>query len=275
MNTPENPMNLPAAVPALPVDLSGQRVIITAGASGIGAALADAFAERGARVHLCDVDEQALANSRHARARANVGSRDEIDRYMQTALSHLGGLDVLVNNAGIAGPTAGIADVSPDDLDATLDINLASQFHTVRHALPALREAGGGSIINISSVAGRMGLPMRTPYAATKWGVVGLTRSLAIELGPLGIRVNALLPGLVAGPRIERVIAARAKNMGLSVEEQTRLELSGVSLRQFVRAADIANMALFLASPFGAMVSGQAISIDGDLQSLPWHPPAQ
>lgn len=274
MDQPETLMNTAASFSALPVDLSGKRVIVTAGAAGIGAALADAFAERGARVHLCDVDEQALAGCRHAWARADVSRRDEIDRYMQTALSHLGGLDVLVNNAGIAGPTAGIADISAQDLDATLDINLASQFHTVRHALPALREAGGGSIINISSVAGRMGVPMRTPYAATKWGVVGLTRSLAVELGPLGIRVNALLPGLVAGPRIDRVIAARAKNMGLTVEEETTLELSGVSLRQFVRAADIANMALFLASPFGAMVSGQAISIDGDLQSLPWQPPA-
>lgn len=144
----------------------------------------------------------------------------------------------------------------------------------MRHALPALREAGGGGIINISSVAGRMGVPMRTPYAATKWGVVGLTRSLAVELGGYGIRVNALLPGLVAGPRIDRVIEARARNMGVTVAEETGLELAGVSLGQFVRAADIANMALFLASPFGAMVSGQAISIDGDLQSLPWQPPA-
>lgn len=259
---------------ALPVDLSGRRVIITAGASGIGAALADAFADRGARVHLCDVDDGALAHCRHAWSRADVSRRDDIDRYMQTALAHLGGLDVLVNNAGIAGPTASVTDIEPADLSATLDINLASQFHTVRHAVPALREAGGGSIINISSVAGRMGLPMRTPYAASKWGVVGLTRSLAVELGNYGIRVNALLPGLVAGPRIDRVIAARARTMGLTVEEETKLELAGVSLRQFVSAADIANMALFLASPFGAMISGQAISIDGDLQSLPWQPPA-
>jgi NAD(P)-dependent dehydrogenase (short-subunit alcohol dehydrogenase family) len=247
--------HVPGDISALPVDLSGKRVIVTAGAAGIGAAIAAAFAERGARVHVCDVDEQALAASPHPKSRADVSRREDIDRYMQEALAHLGGLDVLVNNAGIAGPTAGIADIAPRELDATLDINLASQFHTVRHALPALRAAGGGSIINISSVAGRMGVPMRTPYAATKWGVVGL-------------------PGLVAGPRIDRVIEARAKNMGLTVEEETRLELSGVSLRQFVRAADIANMALFLASPFGAMVSGQAISIDGDLQSLPWQPPA-
>lgn len=259
---------------ALPVDLSGRRVIITAGASGIGAALADAFAERGARVHLCDVDDGALSRCRHAWSRADVSRREDIDRYMETALAHLGGLDVLVNNAGIAGPTASVTDIEPADLSATLDINLASQFHTVRHAVPALREADGGSIINISSVAGRMGLPMRTPYAASKWGVVGLTRSLAVELGAYGIRVNALLPGLVAGPRIDRVIAARARTMGLTVEEETQLELAGVSLRQFVRAADIANMALFLASPFGALISGQAISIDGDLQSLPWQPPA-
>jgi NAD(P)-dependent dehydrogenase (short-subunit alcohol dehydrogenase family) len=173
--TVKNPV--PADIGALPVDLSGKRVIVTAGAAGIGAAIAGAFAARGARVHVCDVDEQALAACPHPHSRADVSRRDEIERYMDDALSRLGGLDVLVNNAGIAGPTAGIGDIAPQDLDATLDINLAAQFHTVRHALPALREAGGGSIINISSVAGRMGVPMRTPYAATKWGVVGLTRS--------------------------------------------------------------------------------------------------
>lgn len=268
-------MNTTTLAASLPVDLSGKRVIITAGGAGIGAAIADAFADRGARVHLCDVNDAALKSCRHPWRRADVSKRDDIDSYMQTALAHLGGLDVLINNAGIAGPTAAIADIEPEELAATLDINLASQFHTLRHAAPALRAAGGGSIINISSVAGRMGLPMRTPYVASKWGVVGLTRSLAMELGPHAIRVNALLPGLVAGPRIDRVIAERAKTMDLTVEEETKLELAGVSLRQFVQASDIANMALFLASPYGAMISGQAISIDGDLQSLPWQPPAE
>ncbi len=159
--TVKNP--IPEDIGALPVDLAGKRVIVTAGAAGIGAAIAGAFAARGARVHVCDVDERALVACPHPWSRADVSRRDEIGRYMGEALSHLGGLDVLVNNAGIAGPTAGIGDIAPQDLDATLDINLAAQFHTVRHALPALREAGGGSIINISSVAGRMGVPMRTP----------------------------------------------------------------------------------------------------------------
>ncbi|AUL45972.1 short chain dehydrogenase [Bordetella trematum] len=257
---------------ALPVDMTDRRVIVTAGAGGIGAAIAAAFAERGARVHVCDVDEAALQACPHACARADMSRREEVEAYMARALDWLGGLDVLVNNAGIAGPTAGIAEVDPQALAATLDINLQAQFHTVRLALPALRESGGGSIINISSVAGRMGVPQRTPYAASKWGVVGLTRSLAVELGHEGIRVNALLPGLVAGARIGRVIEARARNMGVSVEEETRLELAGVSLGRFVQPGDIANMALFLASPFGAMISGQAISIDGDLQALPWQP---
>lgn len=262
------------------------RILITGASDGIGAEMALQLARHHQQSlqltlaarnldNLQSVADQCQAHGAQLLAvPTDVSDEAACRALVAQSAQQFGGLDVLVNNAGIAGPTAGIADIAPQELDATLDINLASQFHTVRHALPALRAAGGGSIINISSVAGRMGVPMRTPYAATKWGVVGLTRSLAVELGGYGIRVNALLPGLVAGPRIDRVIEARARNMGLTVEEETRLELSGVSLRQFVRAADIANMALFLASPFGAMVSGQAISIDGDLQSLPWQPPA-
>lgn len=145
--TTKNP--IPGDIAALPVDLTGQRVIVTAGAAGIGAAIAGAFAARGAQVHICDVDERALAACPHPWSRADVSQRDQIDRYMQEALARLGGLDVLVNNAGIAGPTAGIADIAPQELDATLDINLASQFHTVRHALPACaRPAAAASSIS-------------------------------------------------------------------------------------------------------------------------------
>lgn len=251
--------------------MRGKRVVVSAGAAGIGAAMAKAFSDNGAAVFLCDIDEQALSNCPYPCMKADMGDEQQVQAFMEKALEALGGLDILVNNAGIAGPTAPITGVTPQALDQTLHINLASQFHAVRLAVPALKASGGGSIINISSVAGRMGLPNRTPYAATKWGIVGLTKSLAMELGADNIRVNALLPGLVSGPRIDRVMAARAEQLGISVDEEIQRELAGVSLQCFVSAEDIANMALFLASDFGARISGQAISIDGDLQTLPWR----
>jgi NAD(P)-dependent dehydrogenase (short-subunit alcohol dehydrogenase family) len=134
--------------------------------------------------------------------------------------------------------------------------------------VPALREAGGGSIVNLSSAAGRFGFPLRSPYAAAKWGVVGFTKSLAIELGPDRIRVNAILPGLVAGDRIRRVIEAKAQAKGVSFREQEEEALGNVSLRSYVTPHDITNMALYLCSPFGATISGQALAVDGDMQSL-------
>ncbi len=200
--------------------------------------------------------------------RADCGQVAEIDAFMDRALDHLGGLDVLVNNAGIAGPTKKVEEITPEELDATLRIDLASQFHCARRAVPALRQAGGGSIVNLSSAAGKFGFRLRSPYAAAKWGVVGFTKSLAIELGPDGIRVNAILPGLVEGPRIRNVIRAKAAAAGISDNEQTERALSVVSLRCFVTQQDIANMALYLSSPFGATISGQAISVDGDIQAL-------
>ncbi len=252
----------------LPVDLTGQRVAITAGAAGIGKAMADSFAARGARVFLCDLDEVALAASPHAKMRADMGERAEAEGFIAAALAELGGLDVLVNNAGIAGPTAPVEEIQPEDLDRVLRIDLEAMFHTARCAVPALRAAGGGSIVNLSSVAGRLGFALRSPYSAAKWGVVGFTKSLAIELGPEGIRVNALLPGAVAGERIQRVIAAKAEAAGISFEEQEKKLLVN-SLRSYVTAQDVANMALYLCSPFGATISGQALSICGDQPYLP------
>ncbi|MBV9782768.1 MAG: SDR family oxidoreductase [Acidisphaera sp.] len=252
----------------MPVDLTGLRVAITAGAGGIGRVMADSFAARGARVFVSDVDEQALAECGHPGLRADAGRLTDLEAFMDGALSHLSGLDVLVNNAGIAGPTARVEDVRPEELDATLRVDLASQFHCARRAVPALREAGGGSIINLSSAAGRFGFALRSPYSAAKWGVVGFTKTLAIELGPDGIRVNAILPGFVDGPRIRSVLRAKAEAAGISEHEQTDIAMRQVSLRCFVTQQDIANMALYLCSPFGATISGQALSVDGDIQAL-------
>ncbi len=252
----------------LTVRLDGLRVAITAGAAGIGRVMADSFAACGARVFLCDVDAEALAACPHPGVAADVESAEGCDAFMDAALGHLGGLDALLNNAGIAGPTARVEDVAPEALSRTLKIDLEAMFHCARRAVPALREAGGGSIVNLSSAAGRFGFPLRSPYAAAKWGVVGFTKSLAVELGSDRIRVNAILPGLVAGDRIRRVIEAKAQAKGVSFREQEEEALRNVSLRCYVTPHDITNMALYLCSPFGATISGQALAVDGDMQSL-------
>ncbi|MBF9033643.1 SDR family oxidoreductase [Rhodobacterales bacterium HKCCE2091] len=252
----------------MPVDLSGLRVAISAGAAGIGRVTADSFAARGATVFICDIDAGAVAACPYGGMVADMGEVAGAEAFVDAAVETLGGLDVLVNNAGIAGPTTGIETVAPDDLDRVMRIDLQSMFHTTRRATPALRQAGGGSIVNLSSIAGRFGYGMRTPYAAAKWGVVGLTKSLAIELGPDGIRVNAILPGVVSGDRIRAVIAAKAEAAGIGFEEQEKIFLAN-SLRTYISPHDIANMALYLCSPFGATISGQALSICGDQQYLP------
>lgn len=251
----------------------GLRVLVTAGAGGIGRAIADTFASHGARVHVCDIDEEGLARCREAQpdfgiSRCDVADEAQVESLFEDLRGTLGGLDVLVNNAGIAGPTGGVAEIDPADWRRTIAVNLDSQFYCARLAVPLLRESGNGAMINISSVAGRLGYAFRTPYAATKWAVVGFTKSLAIELGPEGIRVNAILPGVVEGPRIDRVIAARAETMGLSHAEMEQQYLSKVSLRRMVTGQDIANMALFLCSPAGANISGQALSVCGNVETL-------
>jgi len=256
------------ATTPLPVDLTGLRVAITAGANGIGRVMADSFAACGGRVFVSDIDAAALKACGHDGMIADAGDLAALERFMDAALARLGGLDVLVNNAGIAGPTKRVEEIAPEELDATLRVDLASMFHCARRAVPALRQAGGGSIVNLSSAAGRFGFPLRSPYSAAKWGVVGFTRSLAIELGPAGIRVNAILPGFVDGPRIRAVIRAKAQAASIGDNEMTERALGNVSLRCFVTQQDIANMALYLCSPFGATISGQALAVDGDVQML-------
>lgn len=253
--------------------INGKRVIVTAGAAGIGRRIAERFAEQGARVHICDVVEGALAAFRQANPAigttlADVADADAVDRLFSDAKKSLGGLDVLVNNAGIAGPTAKIEDIAPEDWNRTIAINLTGQYLCARRAVPLLKAAGGGSIINLSSVAGRLGYKMRTPYSASKWAVVGFTQSLAIETGPDNIRVNAILPGIVDGERINRVISARAEATGVGFDEMRDELLEMVSLKRMVTADDIASMALFLVSDAGRNISGQPLSVCGHVQAL-------
>ena len=251
----------------------GLRVLVTAGAAGIGRAFAEVFSDAGAKVFICDVDRAALEAFRGARPQIGTGFADvadarQVDGLFDQASVSLGGLDVLINNAGIAGPTAAVEDIAIADWDRTIAVDLNGMFYCTRRAVPMLKAAGGGSIINLSSVAGRLGFPLRTPYSAAKWAVVGFTKSLAIELGPANIRVNAIQPGVVEGDRIERVIAAKAKALGLTHEEYRQQLVSKVSLRRTVSPYDIANMALFLATDAGRNISGQALSVCGNVETL-------
>jgi len=197
-----------------------------------------------------------------------MGDRAAIGPMVEAAVAALGGLDVLVNNAGIGGPTAPVETLAPDDWDAVLRVNLTSMFDTSRLAIPHLRRSSRGAIVNLSSVAGRFGYANRAAYAASKWGVIGFTKSLSIELGPAGIRVNAILPGTVEGPRIDRVLQGRASLTGRTLEEERRLAMLNQSIPDMVDAADVASLAVYLASPAGKAISGQAISIDNDMQRL-------
>jgi NAD(P)-dependent dehydrogenase (short-subunit alcohol dehydrogenase family) len=251
----------------------GKRVLVTAGAAGIGRAIVDALADAGARVHTCDVDEAAMAALREARPEVGVTPADvaddaAVDRLFAEASERLGGLDVLVNNAGIAGPTAAIEDIDPADWRRCLEVDLTGMFLCARRAVPLLKAAGGGVMVNMSSSAGRFGYAFRTPYAAAKWGVVGLTQSLAKELGPHGVTVNAILPGIVEGPRMEGVIRDRAQQLGVAYEEMERRYLERVSLRRMVSPRDVAHMVLFLVSPLGRNVSGQSLGVDANVETL-------
>src|SRR5712671_3778759 len=183
------------------VSAKGLRVLVTAGGAGIGRAIAQTFLQHGARVQVCDVDEKALASlpKEIFRLQADVANLSDVDKLFEEVKKNLGGLDVLVNNAGIAGPTAKVEDIKPEDWERCIAVDLNGMFYCTRKAMPMIKAAGGGSIVNLSSAAGRHGFPQRSPYSAAKWGVVGFTKSLAVEAGPEKVRVNCILPGIVEG----------------------------------------------------------------------------
>lgn len=249
--------------------MTTQRVLVTAGANGIGRAIAQAFAADGAHVHICDVDPAAL---KHATAGAetitgslcDVSNPADVATLFDDVRSTLGGLDVLVNNAGIAGPTEPVADYDQAAWNAVLSVNLTGTFTVTQQAIPLLKESPRASIIVMSSIAGRFGYPNRVAYSTTKWGLVGFTKTLSLELGPHGITANAIHPGAVQGPRIEQVMAGRAQVSGRTTAEETQLALANQAVNRFVDPADIAALAVFLAGPHGRSISGQSFPIDGD-----------
>lgn len=253
--------------------ITDQVALITAGASGIGRTIAQRFLSHGCSVHVCDIDEKALQqfladNPAASGSLADVADAKQVDAMFGDLAVRYGRLDILINNAGIAGPVANLEDISTDDWDRTVAVDLSGQFYVTRRAIPMMKAAGSGSIINISSTAALFGCPMRAPYTASKWAVIGLTKTLAMELGPWGIRVNAICPGSVEGDRIERVIEVDARRRGKSVEEVRELYQRQTSLRRFVSAEEVANMAIFLASDLCGAISGQAMSVDGHTESL-------
>jgi NAD(P)-dependent dehydrogenase (short-subunit alcohol dehydrogenase family) len=235
--------------------------------------LLSAFAETGAAIHVCDIDNSALAAFQKRfpsckATNADVADEKQVASLFKTQRSAFDGLDVLVNCAGISGPTGGVDKIEEDDWKRTIDVNLGGQYRCLHHAVPMLLESKTPNIICISSVAGRLGYPNRTPYAATKWAIVGIMKALAIELGPQDIRVNALLPGVVEGPRMDGVIRARAELAGVEKAVMREEYLKKISLRRMVSADDVALMCLFLCSQAGRNITGQAISVDGNVEYL-------
>ncbi len=248
----------------------GRRAVVTAAGSGIGRTLAETLMKNGAQVFACDIAEpliEELTSAGIGALVADVARPGDVDKLFDAAQAAMGGVDVLINNAGIAGPTARVEDVEPADWDRTIAVNVSGQFYCARRAVPLMKEAGRGTIVNISSTAGRLGFPLRLPYATSKYALTGFTDTLAMELGPHHINVNAIMPGYVLNERGARVLRAKAEASGRTVEEIEAIVLRNISMRTGVTQDEIAAMVVYLCSEAGRHVSGQTISIDGNLET--------
>jgi NAD(P)-dependent dehydrogenase (short-subunit alcohol dehydrogenase family) len=253
------------------IDLSGRKVVLTAGGSGIGRVIVETFARAGARVATCDIEDEGIGelNTRSDIRgwQADVGDPASAGRFVSEAIGWLGGIDVLINNAGVSGPTKPVEDITDDEWHRTMDVNINGQFYCARAAVPFMKAKNSGVILNISSTAGRMGMPHRSVYSASKYAVRGFTDVLAVELGEHNIRVNSILPGVVNGARVQRVLAEQAAIAGETLEQYWPRILHNVSMHTAVEAEDVANMALFLASDLARFVSGQSIGVCGNFES--------
>lgn len=242
-----------------------RRVLITAGASGIGLCMAQTFAAAGDRVWVSDINEAALAalpeNIRGSRV--NAADEGEMNTLFAELAADWGGLDVAVANAGIKGPTTPIEDMDLGEWRECIDVCLDGAMLLARGAARLMKPAGAGAMVFISSTAGLYPYRFRSPYVAAKFGVIGLMQTVQVELGPYGIRANAICPGSVEGPRIDRVISAEATAKGMSEDDVRQAYASGTALRQLTKAQDVADTAFYLCSDQARMIAGQAISVDG------------
>lgn len=263
------------ATSATSEDLEGRIALVSGSSRGIGRVIALELAWRGAAVAVTGRDERALAETEHAIAEtgarfvavpADLGSAGDVDRLIRRVADELGTIDVLVNNAAAAGPTAPLAETEVADYEATLRVNLVGPFALCRAVVPGMRERGGGAIVNIGSIAGVEAYPLRSSYASSKWGLEGLTRTLAAELGPDGIRVNIVSPGPTQGDRSTSVITARAEALGTSFEALRSEYESQIPLRRFVTADEVARTVAFFASDASAGVTGQSIRVSGGIE---------
>jgi NAD(P)-dependent dehydrogenase (short-subunit alcohol dehydrogenase family) len=251
----------------------GTVVLVTGGASGIGRVIAESFVAEGASVHICDASIERIEefhgdNADATASRCDVGNPDEVDGLFADLTSLHGRLDVLVNNVGISGPTAALEDIAVADWNRCIEVNLGGVFCVTRRAVPLLKQQRHGVIVNMSSNAGLFGCPNRSPYVASKWAIIGLTKTWAMELGPWNIRVNAVCPTSVEGERIEGVIQRDAAKRGVGADRIREVYQRQSSMRTFVTAADVANTVCFLASDLAARISGQAIAVDGHTETL-------
>jgi NAD(P)-dependent dehydrogenase (short-subunit alcohol dehydrogenase family) len=253
-----------------------KNIIISASADGLGWCMATFLIDQGHTVFLSDINQQKineiqkhpLINKKLFIENVNAGDPSSVKKYFETLSKKISSIDALINNVGIAGPTGSMENLSVEEWRQTIDINLNSHFYFTKYAIPLLKDNKGGSIINLSSTAGLFGFPLRTPYVASKWAVIGMTKSLAMELGEFNIRVNAICPGSVSGDRMKRVIEAKAKSLEISEQELQEDYESMVSLKTFVDKEDIANMAVFLLSNKARRISGQIMTVDGNTERM-------
>ncbi|KNG95528.1 SDR family oxidoreductase [Pseudaestuariivita atlantica] len=248
------------------------RVLVTGGAAGIGRRIAERFLDTGARVAICDADPVAVdqMKSSHANVLAEtVDVTDEagMDAFLSRVEAEFGGIDVVCANAGTGGPAGRIEDLDYEAWQDCVAVNLHGAFLTCRWAARVMRKQKQGLITITSSTSGQWGHPYRSPYASAKWALIGLTKTLAMELGPVGVRVNAICPGAVEGDRMERVLEREAQAGGRDKEEVRAQYVQGVSMRTWVTADDIADSVLFLASPAASKISGQVLAVDGHTET--------